>query len=71
MTDDEDTPKFRDGFVAVVKVALADTAKNYLHPIHNIRVALGFEQEESFSNMVRDEQKRMIDKRKSKRLAHS
>jgi hypothetical protein len=48
---------------------LANTAHTVLHPIHTAKVLIGIEQEKSIPEMIRDEEKRMFERKKERELS--
>ena len=69
MSENDDT-SIRIGVAAAVRVALANTAHTVLHPIHTAKVLIGIEQEKSIPEMIRDEEKRMFERKKERELSH-
>jgi hypothetical protein len=57
------------GVAAAVKVALANTTHTVLHPIHTVKVLIGIEQEKSIPEMIRDEEKRISERKKERGLS--
>jgi hypothetical protein len=58
------------GIAAAVKVAFANTAHTVLHPIQTAKVLIGTEQEKSIPEMIRDEEKRMSERKKERVLSN-
>lgn len=57
------------GLKAAVKVALSNTAHTVFHPIDTARVLFGIEEERTIPEMIRDEEKRMSEKKKPPQLS--
>jgi hypothetical protein len=56
---------------AVVNVAFANAANTILHPVHAAKVLVGIEREKPIPEMIRDEEKRLVGKRRSREPSHS
>jgi hypothetical protein len=59
-----------DALVAAIRVAVVDTARNFFRPIHNAKVLLGQEQEQSVSERLREEEDRMLSERRKDGPVH-
>ena len=57
------------GLKAAVKVALSNTAHTVVHPIHTAKVLFGIEEERTIPEMIRDEEKRMSEKKRRQQLS--
>ncbi len=51
------------GLKAAVRVALSNTAHTVIHPIHTAKVLFGIEEERTIPEMIRDEEKRLSEKK--------
>jgi hypothetical protein len=72
MSDDTEKDEISIGtsLIAAVKVALSNTAHAVFHPIHATKALLGFEEEKTIPEMIRDEEKRMSERKKERQLSH-
>jgi hypothetical protein len=59
-----------DALVAAIRVAFADTAKNFFRPLHNAKVLLGHEHEQSVSERLREEEGKIISERRKDERVH-
>jgi hypothetical protein len=57
------------GLKAAVRVALSNTAHTVIHPIHTAKVLFGIEEERTIPEMIRDEEKRLSDKKNPPELS--
>lgn len=60
------TVSLTDSLTAALRVAVVDTARNFFRPIHNARVILGYEHEPSFSEMIEEEENKIVARRREK-----
>jgi hypothetical protein len=54
------------GLRAAVKVALSNTANTFIRPVHAAKVLLGIEKEKTIREMLRDEERRISDRRSTR-----
>jgi hypothetical protein len=59
-----------DALAAAIRVAIVDTARNFFRPIHNAKVLLGQEREQSVSERLREEEDRIIQKHAHPAVGH-
>ena len=67
--NEEDEISIGTGLKAAVKVALSNTAHTVIHPIHTAKVLFGIEEERTIPEMIRDEEKRLSEKKKPAELS--
>ena len=70
-TSEKDEISIGTGLRAAVKVALSNTLHTVIHPIHTARVLLGIEEERTIPEMIRDEEKRISEKRRLRQVSRS
>jgi hypothetical protein len=72
MSDNTETEEisFGTGLKAAVKVALSNTAHTVFHPIHTAKALLGIEEEKTIPEMIRDEEKRISERKKTRQVSN-
>jgi hypothetical protein len=68
---DKDEMSIGMGVAAAVKVAVSNTINTVLHPLHTVKVLIGMEQEKTIPEMIRDEEKRMSEKKRQRDLSRA
>jgi hypothetical protein len=69
-SNEKDQISIGTGLKAAVKVALSNTAHTVIHPIHTAKALFGIEEERTIPEMIRDEEKRLSEKRKPQPLSN-
>ena len=64
---ERDSISIGTGLRAAVRVALSNTAPTLIHPVHSAKALLGIEKEKTIPEMLRDEERRISDRSRTRR----